>query len=447
MNIRETKFCKRANGLFCVLLMLLLAPLNGYAQGNNEWLQLTDQQVQQFANNPEIITAPQQWTPVPEASVQYSRSKAVNAEFPKPEVFKYDPADKRYSFDEVTVYNSNQTELVRFSDKVRVFAYIVPNTVAALNSYAFSSDVRINMLFLTYGLRHIGYRVFYEARNINNIMLPPTVQTIGKEAFANMGGQLHNLFVLCDYPPMVEGENAFDPNVQVIVPKGTLARYKSAPGWNKVRSFKETVYLMPNKKPALLTGGWMEPTADADGRVADLGLSVKWARMNVGAYQPEEAGMYFAWGETKTKTNFRDFTYTILAPNKDMADIGRNISKGRYDAAHVQWGDGWRLPTKEECNELIEKCQWQWTEQFGVEGMLVTGPNEESIFLPAHGERDDFLRSEGITGLFWTGNIEERNGFVNQTNACYLWISKFFTTGEVKSYWRYLGHMIRPVKD
>ena len=78
----------------------------------------------------------------------------------------------------------------------------------------------------------------------------------------------------------------------------------------------------------------------------DLGLSVYWATCNVGAETPAEYGDYFAWGETSPKQNYTMVTYTY------EGDLD-NISGTRYDAARVNWGGGWRMPTKEEMEELV----------------------------------------------------------------------------------------------
>ena len=130
----------------------------------------------------------------------------------------------------------------------------------------------------------------------------------------------------------------------------------------------------------------------------DLGLSVKWATCNVGASKPEDYGNYYAWGETSTKSLYtRD---NIKTYGKSMGDINGNSS---YDAARANWGGKWRMPTKAEMQELIDKCTWTWTTQNGVKGYKVTGPNGNSIFLPAAGDRSgSSLYSAGGHGYYWS---------------------------------------------
>lgn len=126
-----------------------------------------------------------------------------------------------------------------------------------------------------------------------------------------------------------------------------------------------------------------DPTVTA-GAVVDLGLSVYWCSCNVGAEAPEEYGDYFAWGETKSKSSYNQANYSYYDSNKaQYMDIGDNISGTAYDAATVNLGNDWKMPTKEQLQELIDKCTWEWTQINGINGYKVTGANGNSIFLPA----------------------------------------------------------------
>ena len=139
----------------------------------------------------------------------------------------------------------------------------------------------------------------------------------------------------------------------------------------------------------------------------DLGLSVKWATCNVGANSPEEYGQYFAWGETSHKAEYTDencLTYRLSKSelrSKGYIDSEGNLTP-KYDAARANWGGNWRMPTKTEMQELIDKCTWTWTTQNGVKGYKFTGPNGNSIFLPATGERRwSSLYDAGSDGYYW----------------------------------------------
>lgn len=128
-----------------------------------------------------------------------------------------------------------------------------------------------------------------------------------------------------------------------------------------------------------------DPTVSA-GAVVDLGLSVYWCSCNVGAESPEEYGDYFAWGETKPKSQYTKETYSYYDNNtKQYIDIGKNICGTEYDAATVNLGSDWRMPSEKEFDELKEKCSLEWAQISGINGFKVVGPNGNSIFIPASG--------------------------------------------------------------
>lgn len=138
-------------------------------------------------------------------------------------------------------------------------------------------------------------------------------------------------------------------------------------------------------------------TKDYAPKAIDLGLSVLWADRNVGAYAQELAGAYFAWGETSQKNEYTDETFV-------GAGVGVNeIGGTAYDVATNRWGAGWRMPTREEVNELFDKCDWKWTKKNGVAGYEITAPSENRIFIPASGLK---LRGKvedcGLMGYYWT---------------------------------------------
>ena len=145
----------------------------------------------------------------------------------------------------------------------------------------------------------------------------------------------------------------------------------------------------------------------------DLGLSVKWATCNVGASKPEEYGDYFAWGETSTKETYDDDncptsgrSYSSLQ-SQGYIDSEGNLT-AQYDAATANWGGNWRMPTEAEMQELIDKCNWKWKKQNGVKGYKVTGPNGNSIFLPAAGHRyGSSLYSAGSYGNYWSSTPDK----------------------------------------
>ena len=121
------------------------------------------------------------------------------------------------------------------------------------------------------------------------------------------------------------------------------------------------------------------------GEVVDLGLSVKWASCNLGASTPTEFGGYYAWGETSTKEEYSEDTYSYYDKSTNRyTDIGSEIGGTSYDAATVNLGKGWRMPSVGHLKELM-MCKHEWIQVDGVNGYLFTGPNGNTIFLPAAG--------------------------------------------------------------
>ena len=171
----------------------------------------------------------------------------------------------------------------------------------------------------------------------------------------------------------------------------------------------------------------------------DLGLpsGIKWATSNVGASRPEEYGYYFAWGETKEKSSYDEDN--SVTDGKNYGDIGGD---SRYDAAKANWGGSWRLPTKEELKELKENCTWIWTTQGGKKGCKVTGPNGNSIFLPAAGNRDGTtLYYTGEGGIFWSSTPYESD---TDKAYCLSFRSEHQVMGRSDHYY---GRSVRPVSE
>ena len=185
----------------------------------------------------------------------------------------------------------------------------------------------------------------------------------------------------------------------------------------------------------------------------DLGLSVKWATCNVGATSPEGYGSYYAWGETSTKSSY---TWSNLKYCLDNSGdkFSKYLGQSKYgtvdnkttldlsdDAAHVNWGGSWRMPTKAEQDELREKCTWTRTTMNGKNGYKVTSKlNGNSIFLPAAGCRyNSGLDNDGSNGSYWSSSLDP-----SYSDGAYC---LSFDSGEVdwRSYRRRNGQSVRAV--
>ena len=152
-----------------------------------------------------------------------------------------------------------------------------------------------------------------------------------------------------------------------------------------------------------------------------------WAETNIGAEKPEDYGSYFWWGDivgykregdswvasdgSQSGFSFgKDTTSTYGKSIEALRNEGWITADGilapEHDAAHVQWGGGWRMPTKQELDDLSSKCDWESTTLNGVEGYEVRGKGayaSASIFLPcAGGGYGTSLHHSGSNGYYWS---------------------------------------------
>jgi uncharacterized protein (TIGR02145 family) len=195
-------------------------------------------------------------------------------------------------------------------------------------------------------------------------------------------------------------------------------------------SASTTYYMRAYATNSLVTiyGGEQSFTTEAGGgsggdhAYVDLGLpsGLLWATCNVGADSPEDYGDYFAWGETQPKDiydwstyQYCNGTYNTLTKYCNNSSYGYNGFTDNLttllpedDAATANWGSGWRMPTKEEWQELYNNTTCTWTTQNGVNGRLFTAVNGNSLFLPAAGYRgNSSLSYVGSYGSYWSSSL------------------------------------------
>lgn len=169
----------------------------------------------------------------------------------------------------------------------------------------------------------------------------------------------------------------------------------------------------------------------------DLGLGVKWATCNVGANKPEEYGDYFAWGEIKPKTEYTQENNKI-----DVTHIIHIKGKPEYDPAQANWGGNWRLPSRHDMYNLKYNCKWTWETNNGTNGYRVTGPNGNSIFLPAAGYKNKSTHYDIETnGFYWAYDFE----YCDSIEPLYMSLREDFISSWPRN--AHYGHSIRPVTD
>ncbi len=171
----------------------------------------------------------------------------------------------------------------------------------------------------------------------------------------------------------------------------------------------------------------------------DLGLNVKWATHNIGATTPEEYGSYFSWGESEAKEDFTPKASTT------MEDVAEYSGDATYDAATANWKGSWRTPTKTEIEELISNCTWEYLRQNEVSGFKITGPNGNSVFLPAAGySGGTTVDAKGVSGCYWCSTPADNDSY--HLNGYYFQLNQ--SAGpKTASGLRKWGLTIRPVSD
>ncbi len=185
-----------------------------------------------------------------------------------------------------------------------------------------------------------------------------------------------------------------------------------------------------------------------------------WAETNIGAEEPWESGYYFWWGDTvgykwdgnawvASDGSLRNFSFGTPTCGKSIDELKseRWITKDgvlapKHDAAHVHWGGDWRMPTKQELEDLNEKCDWTWTTKNGVNGYIVHGRGRyasASIFLPCAGIGDG-------TSLYFAGSYGHYWSSVPNWDS-FSWYLSFISRHETSIYrYRYSGQPVRPVQ-
>ena len=210
---------------------------------------------------------------------------------------------------------------------------------------------------------------------------------------------------------------------------GTLSSQAQTRLYGDVNSDGEVTITDVNAVIDVILGGSAPtPPPDPNGHeYVDLGLpsGTLWATCNIGASAPEEYGSYFAWGETspKSHSDWNNYKWCINYGNDSYCDKIIGITKyctdtsdgiadfkaeldAEDDAAYVNWGSLWRIPSRMQFRELQYYCTCTSTQRNGVNGLLVTGPNGNTMFLPAAGYRDEgSFEDVSERGCYWTRTL------------------------------------------
>lgn len=355
-----------------------------------------------------------------------------------------------------------------FRECLSLKSITIPDSVSSIGANAFISCSSLESINIPKSLSTISEGMFYYCNNLKQIYIPSNVTAIDDDAFSQTGiielelpksiTKLGGAFVSCkkikkvkinwDTPPQNINSDVFSNSgisyAKLYVPTGTKSVFQTAAVW---KDFKEIVEM-----------------DEIQHEYVDLGLTsgTLWATTNVGAYFPEEYGNYYAWGETegyydgKTYFGWENYKYCDGKNNgltKYCNDVAyghngfvddKKILEEEDDIASVLWGKDWRIPTKEEFNELISNCVWTWTNNYNntvIKGYIITGPNNNTIFLPASGIHSlNSIDSFETGGNYWSSTL--KNGAPDESKGL-----EFNNTKKTiyDGYGRSWGLSVRPV--
>ena len=223
-----------------------------------------------------------------------------------------------------------------------------------------------------------GAKIHYrEDDGFDSIVMSPNLKKLGKNSLY-FDSPLHLVFPMTDLSNLEVDDKVFNTSqdIYLTIPESAVSQYKtkfkqlsdenfiivrnSDPGWLRL---KELGYNMD----------WVVGNATGMSAV-DLGLSVKWGSCNVNAITYNDLGSPYSWASPMLQIEYSPDTYPEGAADREVTE--------EYDIATCMYGSGWRTPSKEQFEELITKCQWEWIRNDDFIGYKITGPNGNSIFLP-----------------------------------------------------------------
>ncbi len=307
---------------------------------------------------------------------------------------------------------------------------VIPEGVTSIEYMAFYGCSGLQEVSIPESATAIGFCTFDGCSSLKEVVIPDNVASLDNQAFmgcsslekVTLGAGITRMnyasFLHCDklmtivsriQEPfaLTSGVFTYNDDATLYVPASTKAKYEATDGWSKFQNIVE----MEDET---------EEMAIPDEAI-DLGLpsGTKWAPWNVGASKPEESGGYYAWGETEEKklygwsTNkwcngsYNTLTKYCIDSSYGIVD-NKTVLDPEDDVAYVKWGGSWKMPTYDQMKELVDNCTSEWATVNGVNGRKFTGPNGNSIFIPAAGEYGDGSSNPeyvNVLGYYWSSSL------------------------------------------
>ena len=342
--------------------------------------------------------------------------------------------------------------------KESITSIVLPVGLTRIGNYAFYQCRGVTDIDLPAALLSIGDYAFAET-GLQQVCIPEGVTTIGGNAFAAMCGTTagttplkrvylpnsltsvgayalyYNPLKYLTYPTSA---NSFSTPYRGAYPANEVyASWKTDVPFRQGRvesigSPKRKMHIPYGTTSLYQAKDWAriyQLVEDVDERAIDLGLSIRWASCNVGATAPEENGDLYAWGDTLTRSTYNRATYPYCGSSVNtLTKYCTRAANGTVDnrstliafddAAYINWGETWRMPTWTEWNELITQCTWKDTTYNDVPVWQVTGPNGNSIYLPIVGYTNTSTLMPGC--FYWSSTLNTADSNDGCNRALYI---------------------------
>lgn len=379
-------------------------------------------------------------------------------------------------------YPVTSVEKGAFEDCSQITSIVLPNGIRRIEWNAFRNCTALRRIIIPGSVEYIGESAFYNCYNLLYINLPSSISSISRNAFekceklvyvtipANIKYIYEPVFIGCRnlkdiycHSTTVVKISAMTfsgfqkEKVRVHVPQNVIEAYKSTLVWRDFPHFDSNM-TKPNidvsaPQKSLSTSSKAQTTIEA----VDMGGSVLWANMNIGASNPKELGELYAWGETKTKETFTRGDYKRPTPESlslypaDFYTPGIGIKATKFDVARMKWGNGWRLPTREEVRELITCCSFVLHKKDHL--IEVVAKNGNRLYFPYLTNINSTYN--GISNIYWTSDVEDYDKPICIRYSEGGWEIGIYSPGERRTVYfqteishigGYIGGLIRPVR-